>query len=95
MTEEVRLLRARCHRYRLGADAFDLLRDLVANRVDPGIVADVELPTRRLVEEMAEARDPVLAGKGRPAQHRFPDSRPREAPDLLGAADFSIRKSAG
>ena len=59
----------------LGADALDAGGNLVADRVDEGIVEDVELPARRLVEQTAEAGDPVLAGKGRAAQHRFGDSR--------------------
>ncbi|MGX1143336.1 hypothetical protein AB7M11_007572 [Bradyrhizobium ottawaense] len=53
----------------LGADALDGSGDFVADRVDQGIVEDVELPARCLVEQAAEAGDPVLAGKGRAAQH--------------------------
>ncbi|CUT15144.1 hypothetical protein BF49_6224 [Bradyrhizobium sp.] len=72
----------------LGADALDAGRNFVADSVDEGIVEDVELPARRLVEKAAEARDPVLTHKGRAAQHRFGDSRLQESPDLHVTTEF-------
>src|SRR3954467_5156881 len=81
-------LRACLDRDGLGADALDAGRNFVANRVDEGIVEDVELPAWRLVEKAAEAGDPVLTHKGRAAQHRFGDSRLQESPDLHVTAEF-------
>ncbi len=81
-------LRAGLDRNGLGADALDARRDLVADGANQGIVEDVELPARRLVEQTAETRDPVLAGKGGAAQHRFSDSGLQESLDLDMAAEF-------
>ena len=75
-------------RHRLGPDAFDGFGNLVADRVDQGIIEDVELLARRLVEEMAEPCDPVLAGEGGAAQHRVGDSRSLESLDLSVTAEF-------
>lgn len=62
-------LRAGLDRYRLGPDSLNGFGNLVADRINQRIVGDVELPARRLVEEMPEPRDPVLAGERGAAQH--------------------------
>jgi hypothetical protein len=73
---------------RPGADALDGNRDFVADRINQGIVEDVELPARCLVEQVAESGDPVLAGKGCAMQHRFCDSGPQESLELNVTAEF-------
>ncbi|MCK1744054.1 hypothetical protein IVA80_25245 [Bradyrhizobium sp. 139] len=73
---------------RQGRDARDASRDFDADGVDEGIAEDVELPARRLVEQTAESRDPVFAGKGRAAEHRFSDSGLQESLDLEVTTEF-------
>ena len=58
-------------RHGLGDDLLDVWRNLGADRVDQRVVEDADLLARRLVEQMAESRDPVLVGNGGLAQHGF------------------------
>jgi hypothetical protein len=76
---------AGCDRHRLGKDRFHAGRDLGPDRVDQRVVHDAELRARRLVEQVAEARDPSVAGIGRLAQHGLRDSRLAKTRDLLVA----------
>ena len=76
------------NRHGFGADRFDVSRNLGPDAVDQRVVHDAVLLARRLVEEIAESRDPVLAVMRGLSQRRFGDSGFAKAVDLQLSAEF-------
>ena len=72
----------------LGVDRFDRIGDFGPDRVDQRVVHDAVLPARPLVEQVAEARNPVLAVMSRGAKHGFRDAGPAKTFELQIAAEF-------
>src|SRR5581483_6651330 len=58
------------------------------DRVDQRVVEDADLLPRRLVEQMAKSRNPVLVSHRGLAQHRVEQAGLAKAPDLLVAAEL-------
>ncbi len=71
-----------------GEDRFDAIGNLGANCVDQGVVRDAVLLAGRLVEQVAEARDPVLAVVSRGPKHGVGDAGLAKALQLHGAAQL-------
>ena len=72
----------------LGVDRFDPVGYFGPNGVDQRVIHDAVLPARPLVEQVAEARNPVLAVMGRGAKRRFRNAGPAKAFDLEIAAEL-------
>jgi hypothetical protein len=76
------------NRYGLGDDFFDGIRDFGPDRIDQCVVKQPDLLSRRLVEQDAESRDPVLVRMRSLAQHGIRDAGLAETGDLLVAAEL-------
>ena len=72
----------------LGVDQFGGLGDFGPDRHDQRVVHDAELLARLLVEQIAEARDPVFAVMGGRAQHRIGESGLVKRSSWVAAAQF-------
>ena len=80
--------RAGRNRQRLGVHLLDAGPDFGPDGADQHVVHDAVLLVRLLVEQVAEARDPVLAALGGRSQRRLRQTGPAKPLDLLVAAQF-------